>query len=320
MALLDSGMQINTITPGYMENHSLDVGPISDLIGGWVTCVGLGNTLTQPISYIIIQVQVDGVQGYDEDQIALVNLDLSNFVAWVPLIPGTTTIGHIMNVIKESKVDMLAAPRVNTWVAYLFAVQWATAMVEDDKVATKVLDPTEYDEIVTIKDGETIDAFSSKIIYARMKTAFTSARLIIMTQALCAKEGSLLQSLTILNTYTWDLQWQQKCHHHGKEWYGLPPDPEEDPHNKSGSCQLCAWGADVAWNNGCFGQGPRHPGTEDDHRAKTGKAVQEVRLEWPRILAARAGRFCSFPPCQVLQHFFIRILWAWLYPFHLTCD
>ena len=33
MALLDNGMQINTITPGFIKNHSLDVGPLSDLVG-----------------------------------------------------------------------------------------------------------------------------------------------------------------------------------------------------------------------------------------------------------------------------------------------
>ena len=41
--------------------------------------------------------QVDGVKGYDEDQIALIVLDLSNFVAWVPVILGALMIGHIMN-------------------------------------------------------------------------------------------------------------------------------------------------------------------------------------------------------------------------------
>ena len=33
--------------------------------------------------------------------------------------------------------------------------------MEDNKFATKVLDPTEYDEVVTTKDSEVIDAFSS---------------------------------------------------------------------------------------------------------------------------------------------------------------
>ena len=33
MALLDNGAQINTIMPRFIENHALDVRPLSDLIG-----------------------------------------------------------------------------------------------------------------------------------------------------------------------------------------------------------------------------------------------------------------------------------------------
>ena len=55
----------------------------------------------KPLGYIIIRVQVDGVQGYDEDQIALVILDLPNFAAWIPVILETPTISHIINVMKE---------------------------------------------------------------------------------------------------------------------------------------------------------------------------------------------------------------------------
>ena len=93
MALLDNGTQVNTITPRCVSNHSLQVGPITNLMGSKVTCVGLGNAYTRPLGYVVIQVQVDRVQGYDEDQIALVILDLSNFAARVPVILGTSTIG-----------------------------------------------------------------------------------------------------------------------------------------------------------------------------------------------------------------------------------
>ena len=106
MALLDNGTQINTIIPDYVKNSSLDVGPLSDLISRCIACVGLGNALTQPVGYVVIQVQVDGVQGYDEDQIALVIPDLSNFVARVSIILGTPTIKCIVNVIKE-EIDAL---------------------------------------------------------------------------------------------------------------------------------------------------------------------------------------------------------------------
>ena len=202
MALLDNGTQINTITPEFIENHSLDVGPLSDLIDTWVTHIGLGNVLTQLMSYVIIWAQVDGVQGYDEDQIALVILDLSNFAVLVPMNLGTPMISHIMNVIRERDIDTLATPWVNTWVAYILAMRQATATVGDNKVTTKVLDPVEYNEIVTTKDSEAIDAFSSRIIHTRVKTAFTGVRLNVMTQALCVDEGPLPQGLTIQNTYT----------------------------------------------------------------------------------------------------------------------
>ena len=55
--------------------------------------------LTQPMGNVIIQDHVDGVQGYDEDQIL-----------------GTPMISHIM------KIDALVIPWVNAQVAYLFLV------------------------------------------------------------------------------------------------------------------------------------------------------------------------------------------------------
>ena len=122
MDLLGNGSQINTIMPRFIENHSLDVGPLSDLMGRSIVCEGLGNTFTQPIGNITMQVQVDGVQGYDEDQIALIVLNLSNFVTEVPMILGTPTIGHVMNVIREKEIDALVTPWVNAHVAYLLVV------------------------------------------------------------------------------------------------------------------------------------------------------------------------------------------------------
>ena len=93
MALLDNGAQVNTIMPRYIKEHSLPVGPITDFMDAKVACVGLGNTYTRPLGYIIIRVQVDRVQGYDKDQIALIIPDFSNFTVRVPIILGTPTNG-----------------------------------------------------------------------------------------------------------------------------------------------------------------------------------------------------------------------------------
>ena len=93
MALLDNGVQVNTITLRYVKEHSLPVGLITDLRGSKVTCIGLGNAYTRPLGYVVIWVQVDGVWGYDKDQIALIIPDFSNFVVRVPIILRTPTIG-----------------------------------------------------------------------------------------------------------------------------------------------------------------------------------------------------------------------------------
>ena len=92
MALLDNDAQINTIMPKYVNSHSLQVGLITDLVGYRVTCVGLDNAYRRLLGYVIIWVQVDGVWGYDKDQIALVIPDPSTFAAWIPVILGTPTI------------------------------------------------------------------------------------------------------------------------------------------------------------------------------------------------------------------------------------
>ena len=91
MALLDNGAQINTIMPRYINDHSLLVGPITDLFCAKITCMGYGNAYTRPLGDVVLWVQVDGVQGYDKDQIALIILDLSRFAAQIPIILGSPT-------------------------------------------------------------------------------------------------------------------------------------------------------------------------------------------------------------------------------------
>ena len=122
MALLDNGAQVNTIMPRYVRDHSVQVGPITDLMGSKVACVGIGNSYTRPLGYMVIWVQVDRVWGYDEDQIALIILDFSNFAARVPIILGMPTTGWVVNVMREAEMDALAMPWVNARVAHLLLV------------------------------------------------------------------------------------------------------------------------------------------------------------------------------------------------------
>ena len=114
------------------------------------------------MGYVIIWVQVDGVQGYDKDQIALVILELSNFVARIPVILGTPTISHIINVMKEKEIDVLAMPWVNARVAHLLLVHRMTAVKVGDKFAERP-SSDDYDEVVFIQNVETIEAFSCTV-------------------------------------------------------------------------------------------------------------------------------------------------------------
>ena len=63
MTLLDNGVQVNTIMPRYVQEHSIPVGSITDLMASKVTCVGLGNAYTRPLGYTVIQVQVEWSSG-----------------------------------------------------------------------------------------------------------------------------------------------------------------------------------------------------------------------------------------------------------------
>ena len=91
-------------------------------MGSKFACVELGNSYTRPLGYMVIWVQVEGVQGYDEDQITLVIMDFSNFAARVPVILSMPTIGQVVNVMREAEMDVLAMPWVNARVTHLLSV------------------------------------------------------------------------------------------------------------------------------------------------------------------------------------------------------
>ena len=62
-ALLDSGSTIKAVTLEFVKAHSLDVGPLSDLVDGTLKINEFGGLFSQPLGYVIIRVQVEGVKG-----------------------------------------------------------------------------------------------------------------------------------------------------------------------------------------------------------------------------------------------------------------
>ena len=196
MALLDNGAQVNTITPRYVNEHSLQVGPITDLMGSKVTYMGLGNAYTRPLGYV-----VEGVQGYDEDQISLIIPDFSNFATRVPIILGVPTIGCVVNVMREAEMDALAMPWVNGRVAHLLAVHRMMPMDVGDDQEEK-FDSNDDDPLMYTQKAEILEPFSSHIIPVKTGEAYLGECINVMVQALWTQDGTLPPGLTIQNTYT----------------------------------------------------------------------------------------------------------------------
>ena len=201
MTLLDNGAQINTITLRYVNELSLQVGQITDLMGSKVACVGLGNAYTRPLGYVVIQVQVDGVLGYNEDQIALIIPDFSNFTTRVPVILGMPTIGHVVNVMSEAEMDALAMPWANARAAHLQAVCRMMPMEVDDDREEKFYS-NDDNSLMYTQTAETLEPFSSHIIPVKTGKAYLGELINVMIQALQAKDGTLPPGLTVQNTYT----------------------------------------------------------------------------------------------------------------------
>ena len=150
------------------------------------------------MGYAIIWVEVDGVQGYDKDQIALLVPDISNFTARVPVILGTPTISHIVNVMKEKEINALVMHWVNARVANLLLVCRMTAIeVGDGKV--EECGPDDYDQVMFTQNVEPIEAFSYHVVSVKAEKAYTRGCINIMAQALQTEDSSLPQGLTLHN-------------------------------------------------------------------------------------------------------------------------
>ena len=91
LVLLDTGVNVNMITPECMVALGLQMGPLMDLFEGSVTIDQPFNYEGRPIGYVIMRVQIDGISGYDKDQVALIACSSTEFAHHVPIILGTPT-------------------------------------------------------------------------------------------------------------------------------------------------------------------------------------------------------------------------------------
>ena len=200
LALLDSGSTINVVTPEFIKAHSLDMGPLSNLVDGTLKINGFVGLLSQPLGYVIVRVQVEGVKGYDEDQVALVIPDLTAFGSRVPGTLGTPTIKQIVNIIKESDIDELSVSLNGSRISCLLAGHWAELSLKNNITARPIPDFMNLNEAVMMTKWEEIEAFSSQIVHGHTKTVLWGSNMYITPEK--GEEPCLPHGLCVANTYT----------------------------------------------------------------------------------------------------------------------
>ena len=119
--LLDNGAQLNFITPAYAQERGMDIVSLDSLaeeIEGAIPLIrGLGGISVEPVGFIMMNVKVPGVEGYDEDQITIV-MDDPGMTEWAVIL-GTPTLYRVMEVIKESEISKLVVPWASSQVSWL---------------------------------------------------------------------------------------------------------------------------------------------------------------------------------------------------------
>ncbi len=206
LALLDTGATVSMITPAFVTAHNLQVGPLSNLgLGTRTKLKGIGGIRTDITGYVVMRVRVEGVAGYDEDQVALVTPDSTEFGKRVPIILGTPTIDRVLQVVKEGEIDKLATPWASTRMSHLLRARMG--VVEEDggdKTETPGVgsQPLDYDELLRTKEDVTMLPFTANIVHCRSHTASLMGRLHVMVAAMRPSDGCLPNGLQVQATYT----------------------------------------------------------------------------------------------------------------------
>ena len=167
--LLDNGSQLNLLTPAYARKRGMDIMSLDSLaqeVGGKIPPIlGIGSIMVDREGFVIMNVKIPCVKGYNEDQIAIVMDDpgMKN----CPVILGMPTIFGVMEVIKESEISKLAVPWASLRVSWLIrGIHARMSQLNVDDVANKSVAPLSVDEVVRVSHRCKIPPFGHKVIHS----------------------------------------------------------------------------------------------------------------------------------------------------------
>ena len=202
--LLDNGAQLNFITPAYAQEWGMDIMSLDYLlqeIGGSIPLIrGLGGISVEPIGFVMMNVKVPCVQGYDKDQIVIV-MDDPRMTEW-PVILGTPTLYRVMEVIKESEISKLAVPWASSQVSWLMRdVLAKLSQVVVNDIANKPIAPLHVDEVVRVTSKCTVPPFGHKAIHGKVNLVLDGYKMNVMTHGLEKQSPSLPLGIDVQTVY-----------------------------------------------------------------------------------------------------------------------
>ena len=125
-----------------------------------------------PLGYVIVRVQVVGVQGYDKDQVVLVIPDSTAFGSQVLVILGTLTINQIINMIKESEINELLATLNGLRISHLLACHQAELSVRSEVAGNQTMGLTDLNKAVKMMKKEGVEAFHPRSYMPKQRPYF----------------------------------------------------------------------------------------------------------------------------------------------------
>ena len=203
--LLDNGSQLNFITPAYAHKRGMDIMSLDSLawkVGGKIPPIlGIGGIMADPEGFVMMNVKIPCVKGYNKDQIAIVMDDpgMKN----CPVILGTPTIFRVMEVIKESEISKLAIPWASSRVSWLMrGIHARMSQLNVDDVANKLVAPLSVDEVVRVSHKCKIPPFGHKVIHGSVGLVLQGYRMNVMTHGLEKRSPLLPFGVDVQSTYT----------------------------------------------------------------------------------------------------------------------
>ena len=202
--LLDNEVQLNFITPAYAQERGMDIMSLDYLaeeIGGAIPHISsIGSISVEPVGFVMMNVKVPGIAGYNEDQIAIV-MDDPGMTKWLVIL-GTPTIYWVMEVIKESEISKLAVPWASSQISWLMrdvVAKLGQVMVND--IANKPIVSLHVDEVVRVVSKCTVPPFGHKAIHGKVNLILHGYKMNVMIHGLEKRSPSLPLGIDVQTVY-----------------------------------------------------------------------------------------------------------------------